>query len=72
VDSRSDELAPKGHIVGLDHSALMMKQASRRNRVAIDAGLVDLKLGDLDALPQLGETSDKVFSVNVLQFLPKS
>jgi SAM-dependent methyltransferase len=28
-----------------------------------------LKLGGLELLPQLGETFDKVFSVNVLQFL---
>ncbi len=48
----------------------MIEQARRRNRSAIEAGLVDLKLG-LELLPQLGEAFDKVFSVNVLQFLPE-
>ena len=56
-------------MVGIDHSALMVKQAYRRNHAAIEAGIVDLKRGGLEELPQLGERFDKVFSVNVLQFL---
>jgi hypothetical protein len=44
----------------------MIGQASRRNRSAIEAGLVDLKLGGLELLPHLGEAFNKVFSVNVL------
>jgi ubiquinone/menaquinone biosynthesis C-methylase UbiE len=62
-------LVPTGHVIGIDHSALMVKQASRRNQAAIEAGLVDLKLGSFEVLPELGETFDKIFSVNVLQFL---
>src|SRR5262245_21345737 len=62
-------LVSGGRVVGIDHSALMVKQARHRNRSAIETGLVDLKLGGLELLPQLGETFDKVFSVNVLQFL---
>jgi ubiquinone/menaquinone biosynthesis C-methylase UbiE len=62
-------LLPGGRVVGIDHSALMMKQARQRNQSAIETGLVDLKLGGLELLPQLGEIFDKVFSVNVLQFL---
>jgi ubiquinone/menaquinone biosynthesis C-methylase UbiE len=61
--------APQGRIVGIDHSALMIERASRRNRSAIQAGLVDLRMGGFELLPQLGEMFDKVFSVNVLQFL---
>jgi SAM-dependent methyltransferase len=64
-------LARTGRVVGVDHSALMVEQAGRRNRSAVEAGLVHLKLGGLDLLPQLGEVFDKVFSVNVLQFLPE-
>jgi ubiquinone/menaquinone biosynthesis C-methylase UbiE len=63
--------APHGHVVAIDHSALMIKRAGRRNRSAIDAGLVSLSLGGLERLPQLGEAFDTVFSVNVLQFLPE-
>ncbi len=61
-------LAPQGRIVGVDHSALMVDRASRRNRRAIEAGLVELKVGGFELLPQLGEAFDTVFSVNVLQF----
>jgi ubiquinone/menaquinone biosynthesis C-methylase UbiE len=64
-------LARQGRVVGIDHSALMIDRASRRNRPAIHAGLVDLRVGGLELLPQLGEVFDKVFSVNVLQFLPE-
>jgi hypothetical protein len=47
----------------------MVKRAGNRNQSAVQAGLVDLKLGGFELLPQLGEIFDKVFSVNVLQFL---
>jgi ubiquinone/menaquinone biosynthesis C-methylase UbiE len=62
-------LVPTGHVVGIDHSALMVKQAGRRNQAAIEAGLVDLKLGSFEMLPKFRETFDKIYSVNVLQFL---
>lgn len=62
-------LVPTGRVVGIDHSALMVQQAGRGNQAAIEAGLVDLKLGGFEVLPELGETFDKILSVNVLQFL---
>jgi ubiquinone/menaquinone biosynthesis C-methylase UbiE len=64
-------LAPQGRLVGIDHSPLMIERASRRNRSAIQAGLVELRMGGFELLPQLGELFDKVYSVNVLQFLPE-
>jgi ubiquinone/menaquinone biosynthesis C-methylase UbiE len=66
---RLARLAPKGRVVGVDHSALMVEVASRRNRSAIEAGVVELKRGSFELLPHLGESFDKAFSVNVLQFL---
>jgi SAM-dependent methyltransferase len=59
-----------GLVVGLDHSSLMLAQAARRNRRAIERGRARLALGGLDLLPLLGGPFDKVFSVNVVQFLP--
>ena len=47
----------------------MVEQARRRNRAAIEVGLVELKLGGLELLPRFGEAFDKVFSVNVPLFL---
>ena len=62
-------LARQGVVVGIDHSVLMRRAATRRNHAAIEAGRVELKVGGLDSLPTLGETFDKVFSVNVFLFL---
>jgi trans-aconitate methyltransferase len=56
--------ATKGRVVGIDHSALMVRRAGRRNPT------VELRHGGVELLPPFGEAFDKVFSVNVLQFLP--
>ena len=69
--AQAARLAPHGRLVGIDHSPLMIERASRRNRSAIQAGLVELRMGGFELLPQLGEMFDKIFSVNVLQFLPE-
>jgi SAM-dependent methyltransferase len=62
------ERMTRGLIVGLDHSALMLKQAAKRNRGAIGKGLLRLQLGDLAALSLLGGDFDVVCSVNVAMF----
>lgn len=64
------ERATRGRIVGLDHSETMIRQAARRNRESIDAGLIELVVGGLERLASLGGTFDKVYSINVVQFLP--
>ena len=62
-------LARQGVVVGIDHSVLMLRTATHRNHAAIEAGRVELKVGELESLPTLGETFDKAFSVNVFQFV---
>jgi SAM-dependent methyltransferase len=52
-------LVPTGHVVGIDHSALMVQQAGRRNQAAIEARLVDLKLGSLEMLPPSARRSTR-------------
>ncbi len=64
------EQATMGLIVGVDHSQAMLAQAARRNRQAIERGQVQLRLGGLDLVPTLGGAFDKIFLVNVIQFLP--
>lgn len=65
---RVSEIAADGLVAGVDHSPLMVAQASRRNRVAIGKGLVELQLGGASKLPFSDDFFNKVFSINVAQF----
>jgi cyclopropane fatty-acyl-phospholipid synthase-like methyltransferase len=62
------ERATQGRVVGIDHSELMLRQAETRNRAALAAGRLELRLGGLELLPTLGGPFDRVLSVNVVQF----
>jgi ubiquinone/menaquinone biosynthesis C-methylase UbiE len=44
----------------------MVRQARKRNARAVSAGLVDLRLGSAEALPQFDQPFDKVLAVNNL------
>jgi len=65
---RVSEIAVDGFVAGVDHSPLMVAQASRRNRAAIDKGGVELQLGCASKLPYPDDFFNKVFSINVAQF----
>jgi SAM-dependent methyltransferase len=60
--------ASAGKVCGIDRSELMLKQAVRRNRKAVDARRADLRLGAAEHLPEFGVHFDKVFAVNVFMF----
>jgi SAM-dependent methyltransferase len=62
-------LARRGTVVGIDHSEVMLRQASLRNRAAIAAGRVQLHLAPAEALPPFTEPFDKVMASNVHMFL---
>jgi ubiquinone/menaquinone biosynthesis C-methylase UbiE len=57
-----------GTVVGLDHSDVMLRQASRRNRKVISEGRVKLLLGSVSDLPPLPGPLDKVLDINSFQF----
>jgi SAM-dependent methyltransferase len=59
---------PKGRVIGIDHSPVMLAQAKRRNRALIRDGRVELMLLGLDRIQHLPGPFDRVFSSNVLQF----
>jgi SAM-dependent methyltransferase len=63
-------LAPNGRVVGVDHSVVMWRQASRRNRATIAAGSVELRRGTIDDLADLPGYFHKVLAVNVFIFWP--
>ncbi|HEY7744358.1 MAG TPA: methyltransferase [Burkholderiales bacterium] len=59
----------RGQVVGLDHSEVMIGQAARRNRDAIESGVLQLQLGGVDKIPALPGPFDRILAVNVIQFL---
>lgn len=66
------ELARRArHVHGVDRSAVMVRQAGRRNRAAIDAGRVELLQAAVDRLPPFDPPLDVVMAVNTLGFWPE-
>lgn len=63
-------LASCGQIFGIDHSQVMLRQANKRNSVAVRAGRVDLRLGSVKLLPDFGGPLDKILAVNSVGFWP--
>ncbi len=61
-------IAQEGCVCGIDHSELMLRQASRRNAEGIRLGVVDLRLGSVDALPVFEAPFDKILAVNTVLF----
>lgn len=59
-----------GRVYGIDHSAVMVRAASRRNAAAIRAQRVRLIQASSEQLPAFDEPLDAVLSVNSLAFWP--
>jgi ubiquinone/menaquinone biosynthesis C-methylase UbiE len=65
----SRRIGPSGQVYGIDHSDVMLRQATRRNAAAIRAGRVTLTLGTVAQLPPaLDGPFDAIFAVNSLGF----
>jgi SAM-dependent methyltransferase len=63
--------AGAGHVYGIDHSAVMLRQASRRNAAAIRAGRVTLVNAPAEQFPAaLAGPFDAILAVNSLGFWP--
>src|SRR5262249_44446567 len=60
--------APRGRIVGVDPSELMIEIAAQRNRSLIEAARVDVVLSTVESLPFPDEMFDKAQCVHVLYF----
>jgi SAM-dependent methyltransferase len=63
--------ATNGKVMGVDHSGTMVGLATRRNRVAVQRGTVELRQMEVDALRALVPPFDKVLVVNALGFWPQ-
>jgi ubiquinone/menaquinone biosynthesis C-methylase UbiE len=62
--------ATRGHVYGIDHSEVMVQQASRRNAAAIRAHRVHLAHASVDQLPRFDDPLDAILAVNNLGFWP--
>jgi SAM-dependent methyltransferase len=63
--------AGAGHVYGIDHSDVMLRQASKRNAAAIRAGCVTLINAGAEQLPPaLSGPFDAILAVNSLAFWP--
>ena len=63
--------AGAGHVYGIDHSGVMLRQAARRNAAAIRAGRVTLIRASVDQLPPaLDGPFDAILAINSLAFWP--
>lgn len=65
---RVSEAVEHGFVAGIDPSREMVRQASKRNAVAVEAGLVELLCASAERIPYPAESFDKVFAINSLQF----
>ncbi len=59
-------------VIGIDWSEVMLAQAARRNRAALEAGRLALVRGDFAKLPFSDEIADAVLAVNVAYFMQSS
>jgi len=57
-----------GLIMGIDHSQIMLAQASQRNADGLASGRVVLTLGSVAMLAELKGVYNNIFTVNVFQF----
>lgn len=57
-------LVPNGHVAGVDISETAVKVASKRNKQAMQAGRVDLHVGDAAALPFEPDSFDKACTIS--------
>jgi SAM-dependent methyltransferase len=67
----SGRIGDSGHVYGVDHSDVMVRQAAKRNAAAIRAGRVTLIRASVDQLPTtLDAPFDAILAVNSLGFWP--
>jgi SAM-dependent methyltransferase len=62
--------ATAGHVYGIDHSEVMVRQAGKRNAAAIRAQRVKLLHTSVARLPRFDEPLDAIFAVNSVGFWP--
>lgn len=62
------KVVTSGQVVGIDHSEVMVQQATKRNTAAIEQGRVQLRLASVFDLPPGHDRYDKCLMVNVFHY----
>jgi ubiquinone/menaquinone biosynthesis C-methylase UbiE len=62
--------ATRGRVYGIDHSEVMVRQASKHNAAAIRAQRVELLHTPVDRLPRFDQLLDAIVAVNSVGFWP--
>jgi SAM-dependent methyltransferase len=69
IEELSRRVGPLGHVYGVDHSEVMLRQATKRNLAAIRAGRVTLVRASVEELPpSLDGPFDVILAVNSIGF----
>ena len=58
----------RGHVIGVDKSSVMLRQASRRNSGSLREGRLELRVGDAQHLDADLSDLDLIYGINVWQF----
>ncbi len=64
----ASKIATDGFVAGVDHSEVMVRQATGRNAKGIQSKKVALHLGSASNLPTFAEPFDKIFTINSIHF----
>ena len=64
------DIVTQGDVVGIDYSPVMLRQAARRNRLAIKKSKTRICHGNVSMLPFLDESFNKVCSIETFYFWP--
>ena len=65
------KVATEGFVAGVDHSEIMVQQARKRNAAAVQTGRVEVRHGNVSALPYGDESFDKVCAIETFYFWPE-
>jgi len=65
---QASRLATAGLVAGVDHSDVMVQQATRRNAGAMREGRVMLRLGSAADVPNFDQPFDKIYTINSIHF----
>jgi ubiquinone/menaquinone biosynthesis C-methylase UbiE len=63
--------AHRGYVCGIDRSEVMVNQARRRSATAVKAGVLDIRRGSAEHLPEFDQPFDRIMAVNSLGFWPE-